>query len=228
MDSLHTHNWYSTTAMINSVSHFNNIQRCFGEGRNRTEHYILLKLGQTFKEACNSFVPAEVPALRCSSTISQSNCKGARWARSSILCSGGCKLCHHTRPIYRAVVHLFIVIHQYYGYCYLNTISSHIHSSLLKQKFTSCNFWANKDVTHLHCRNSLFGKAALAWRRLGTSLPRTWRRSATSPWSSSRPSTTRWAWNWRGTAWRGCGDEVPSVASPLRSPSCPAALKGGA
>lgn len=89
-------------------------------------------------------------------------------------------------------------------------------ASLSKPKFSSRNFWANKDATHLYCRNSLFGKAALDWQRSGTCLPRTWRRSATSRWLSSRPSTTRWAWSWRGTVWRGCGDEVPCV-HPLGS-----------
>lgn len=123
---------------------------------------------------------------------------------------------------FRAVVHLFIVIHPPE-----HDLQSHLRVSF-NTKMRSCNFGANKDATHLYCRNSLFGKAVLDWQRLGTSLPKTWRRSATSPWSSSRPSTTRWAWSWRGTASRGCGDEVPCVASPLQSPSCPPALKEGA
>lgn len=44
---------------------------------------------------------------------------------------------------------------------YPNMTYYHIRASLSKQRFTSCNFCANKEVTHLYCRNSLFGKADL-------------------------------------------------------------------
>lgn len=49
--------------MINCVTHFSSIQRCFGEGRSTGKCYILQKLGKTFKEARNLSVPGELWAL---------------------------------------------------------------------------------------------------------------------------------------------------------------------